>query len=140
MKIYNEDKTKVLSKEECDIENGYFIEEKIITGHRSNLMEKIINIDGSESVTQYPEADIKESILVYKPFSEKDKYDREKVELERWFETEYREMFEKCTRRISLGTNMSDGLDPRLKLNQLYTEAENKANRINQLKTLINKL
>ena len=47
-------------------------------------------------------------------------------------------MFEKCTRRISLGILMRDGSDPKLILSQLYAEAEAKANRINQLENLIN--
>lgn len=140
MKIYNESKTQLLTEEQCDLTKGYFVEEEIITGTRPSLVETIVNPDGSKTTTQYDSLEIKERILIYKLFTTKDVYEREKLDLEKWFETEYREQFEKCTRRIALGVAMRDGTNPQVLLNTLYAQAEANANRINELQTLINNL
>mgnify|MGYP006960459571 CR=1 FL=1 len=114
MRIFNESKTIELTKEQCDFARGYLKEEKI-------------EINGNEEI-----------ILVYTPYSQKELYLKEKQELQYWFATEYREMFEKCTRRIVLGKTLRDGTDPNLKLQELYSKAEINAERINQLESLIN--
>ena len=104
------------------------------------MVETIVNPDGSKTTTQYDSLEIKERIMIYKLFTTKDVYEREKLDLEKWFETEYREQFEKCTRRIALGVAMRDGTNPQVLLNTLYAQAEANANRINELQTLINNL
>ena len=58
----------------------------------------------------------------------------ERYELENWFCGEYKEMYEKCKRKIDLGLKLRDGSDPRVKLNALYAEAEIKADRLHKLK------
>ena len=140
MNIYDETKSIVLTKEQCDLTKGYLRPEKKIVGYRPSLIEKTINSDGSITTKTYNKLEIEEDILVYKHYTQKQLYANEKQNLEYWFDTEYREMLEKCTRRISLGISMRDGSDPKLKLSQLYAEAETKANRINQLKNLIKNL
>ena len=137
MRTFNEDKTKEMSKEECSNENGYFTEETIVTGHRPSLMEIVENKDGSKSTTTYDSLDITETVLIYKPFTAKDRYDREIYLLENWFNNEYKELYEKCKRKIDLGLKLRDGSDPKETLNALYAEAESKADRIHRLKELI---
>lgn len=138
MRIFDVTKTRELSEEECDKEKGYFGEEEIVVGHRPSLIETIQNPDGSVTTTKHSSLEITERILIYKPFTKKDIYEKEISDLEKWFETEYREMFEKCSRKIALGVAMRDGSDPRTKLSELYAQAETKSNRINQLKQQIN--
>lgn len=140
MIIYDETKSIVLTKEQCDLAKGYLYPEKKVIGYRPSLIEKTINSDGSITTKTYNKLEIEEDILVYKPYTQKQLYVNEKQDLEYWFDTEYREIFEKCTRRISLGILMRDGSDPKLILSQLYSEAETKANRINQLENLIKNL
>lgn len=136
MRIFNEDKTKELTREECSNDLGYFVEETIITGHRPSLVEVVENEDGSKSTTTYDSLDITETILIYKLFTDKDRYDREKYLLEYWFNNEYKEQFEKCTRKIALGIKLKDGSDPHERLAELYEEAETKSARINELDRL----
>lgn len=112
MRIFNETKTIELTKEQCDLTKGYFKEEQV--------------------------AGTNEYILIYIPYNTKQLYLREKESIEYWFVTEYREMFEKCTRRINLGVTMRDGQDPHIVLNTMYSQAESNANRINELENLIN--
>lgn len=138
MNIYDETKSVILTESQCDLTKGYFRPDKKVVGYRPSLIEKTINSDGSVTTKTYNKLEIEEDILVYKPYTQEQLYANEKQDLEYWFDTEYREMFEKCTRRISLGISMRDGSDPKLKLSQLYAEAETKANRINELKALIN--
>ena len=116
---------------------GYFVEETIITGHRPSLVEVVENEDGSKSTTTYDSLDITETILIYKLFTDKDRYDREKYLLEYWFNNEYKEQFEKCTRKIALGIKLKDGSDPHERLAELYEEAETKSARINELDRLM---
>ena len=138
MRIFDVTKTRELSEAECDKEKGYFSEEEIIVGRRPSLIETIQNPDGSVTTTKHNSLEITERILIYKPFTTKDVYEKEIRDLERWFETEYREMFEKCSRKITLGVTMRDGSDPKITLSQLYAQAETNSNRINQLKQYIN--
>lgn len=140
MKIYNETKTQLLNESECDLENGYLSDDIIITGQRPNLIETKNNPDGSVSSTVYNSTDITEKILVYKSFTLKEKYERELSELEKWFLTEYREMFEKYTRKVTLNRVMKNGISPQTALSDLYDFAETKSDRINQLRILISNL
>ena len=57
-----------------------------------------------------------------------------------WFETKYREIFEKCTRKISMGLKMKDGSEPVIKLQELYALAETNANRINEIEKILKTL
>ena len=113
MRIFNETKTIELTREQCDFTRGFLKEEKLSGG---------------------------EIVLIYKLYTTKELYINEKSNLEFWFETEYREMFEKCTRKINLGILTRDGENPQQVLNNLYAQAEAKANRIHELKILIQSL
>ena len=78
-----------------------------------------------------------EEIQVYIPYSQRELYQIEKGNLENWFDSEYKELYEKCKRKIDLGLKLRDGSDPKDTLNALYAEAESKADRIHTLKGLI---
>lgn len=78
-------------------------------------------------------------ILVYVLYTESELLENERQEVEDWFNTEYREQFEKCTRRSYLGIKMSDGSDPKEALDKLYLQAEEKASRIREIKDTIKK-
>lgn len=138
MRIFNETKSIELVENQCDLSKGYLKPEKLKTGERQSIVEEKVNLDGTITAVTHPAVAIEEDILVYVPYTQKQLYIKEKQELEHWFETEYREMFEKCSRKIALGLTMRDGSDPRTKLSQLYTQAETNSNRINQLKQFIN--
>ena len=137
MRIFDVTKTRELSEAECDKEKGYFSEEEIIVGHRPSLIETIQNPDGSVTTTKHNSLEITERILIYKPFTTKDVYEKEIRDLERWFETEYREMFEKCIRRVQLNKLMSDNSDPNEILLGIYEKAERNALKIRTLKEKI---
>ena len=111
MKIYNEAKTQILTEDQCDLQQGFFNEEYILN-----------------------EFGIHETVLIYKLYTEEELRKIEIRKIEKWFETEYRETYEKCTRRIALGILMRDGSTPQQVLSNLYNQAEINANRINQLK------
>lgn len=102
MKILNETKTMVLQEAQCDMKKGYLKPDKIKVGERLSLIEQKSNSDGSVSTTKYPTLNIEEDILVYVPYTQNQLNKKEKQELEHWFETEYKEQFEKCTRKIAL--------------------------------------
>lgn len=137
MRIFDVTKTRELSEAECDKEKGYFSEEEIIVGRRPSLIETIQNPDGSVTTTKHNSLEITERILIYKPFTTKDVYEKEIRDLERWFETEYREMFEKCIRRVQLNKLMSDNSDPNEILLGIYEKAERNALKIRTLKEKI---
>ena len=113
MRIFNENKTIELTEQDCDLTKGYLKEDYVTNG------------------------EVQELIYVYTPFTQKQMYMKEADELRYWFENEYKEMFEKCSRKIALGIQMRDASDPRVKLNELYSQAETKANRIHELKEYI---
>lgn len=113
MRIFNENKTIELTEQDCDLTKGYLKEDYVTNG------------------------EVQELIYVYTPFTQKQMYIKEADELRYWFENEYKELFEKYSRKIALGINLRDGADPRVKLNELYSQAETKANRIHELKEYI---
>ena len=113
MRIFDITKTIELTKEQCDLTKG-------------RLKESTILI-----------ADKEEYIWVYTPYTQKELFENEINEIKYWFENEYREIFEKCSRKIAIGINLRDGSDPKTTLNDLYTQAEIKSNRIHQLEDII---
>lgn len=114
MRILNESKILSMTLEECDLTKGYFKEELIKNG------------------------DNEEIVKIYKLYTQKQLYEKEMDTLKYWFEGEYRDKYLQYTRKIALGKKMFDGSDPFLKLNQLYNEAEQKEERMETLKRLIN--
>lgn len=115
MKIYDEQKSKQLEFNECDFTKGY-------------LLDDVIEINGK-----------KESIMMFKQYSPKELLKIEIDSLKSWFQFEYRELFEKCIRRISLGVSMRDGSDPNEILKKLYKDAEDMADRITKLENELEK-
>ena len=113
MRIFDETKTQELTFDQCDLNLGALFN------------DLIQNEDGVEE------------IQVYKPFTATQLLQMEKSNLENWFNTDYKELFEKCKRKIDLGLNLRDGTSPQERLNALYAEAESKADRIHVLKGLI---
>lgn len=109
MRIFDESVEKELTQEQCDLNKGTF--------YQSYLDN--------------------EEIQVYVPYTERELNQIEKGNLENWFDSEYKELYEKCKRKIDLGLKLRDGSDPRETLNALYAEAESKADRIHRLKELI---
>jgi len=137
MKIYNESKTEILNMSDCDLENGYFTEEEIIVGERPSLKEQKQNENGSVTTVVHQNLEVRERILIYKVRTSREKNERAIYELENWFENEYREKYEKFTRKIAMNMLLKDGSDPKIKLNQLFLTAETKANQISELKKLL---
>lgn len=113
MKIYLEDLKTEIKEEQCDPKKGMIV---------------CVKFDENGN-----------PVLVYKLYSKKELLKFEKEDIERWFETEYREKFEKCTRRIQMGIQMSDGTNPKDILEKLYSEAEEKASKIRELEDQIAK-
>lgn len=140
MKIYDQSKTNLLNKKDCDLQNGKLVEDYIILGKRPSNIEKVINPDNSVTITQYENENIVEKIYVYIPYTQKEKMVRELNDLELWFLKDYREIFEKCMRKISLQLLMKNGETPQQKLSELYLEAETKSARISELKNIIQTL
>ena len=140
MKIYDQSKTNLLNKNDCDLQNGKLVEDYIILGKRPSNIEKVINPDNSVTITQYENENIVEKIYVYIPYTQKEKMVRELNDLELWFLKDYREIFEKCMRKISLQLLMKNGETHQQKLSELYLEAETKSARISELKNIIQTL
>lgn len=113
MRIFDETETIKLNEKDCDMKLGC-------------LLGKMITINGKQ-----------EQIFIYHKFTKKQLIENEVSELKYWFETEYKEMFQKYNRKITLGLTMKDGSDPKEGLKQLYLQAEKNANRINELNKLM---
>lgn len=139
MEIYNILKNKKLSPLDYDITKGYLKEDKLLVGERPELIAEKINLDGTKETTAYPSRNIEQDILIYIPYNDVQLLMNEKQELECWFETTYKEMFEKCTRKISLNIKMHDNSDPKETLDKLYIDAEKKAARIREIRKLVDK-
>ena len=107
MKIYLEDLETEIEEKDCDINKG-----------------RIVCFGFNEK---------NEPTLVYQLFTKKELKMYEIEDIENWFETEYREISEKCTRRIAMGIKMTDGADPKETLDKLYLLAEEKASQIRAL-------
>lgn len=136
MRIFDKDLKNEIKREDCDFSLGRFVEQEIVVGKRDSL-EETKQENGYDTLLVYDNDEIRELVLVYKPYTE---FELKQVELDRlkiWFITEYRELFEKCTRRIQLGIKMSDGSDPNKVLETIYATAEKNASRIRELEKFI---
>lgn len=133
MKIYNAEKTRILSETEIDTTKGYIIDDKILVGKTENSYN-IEEIPNGRKVTFKPEQNIYENIKVYIPYSKQSSILDQIEELEDWFNIYYRHWFEKCSRKIAIGATLSDGTDPNVKLKELYMIAENKAQLLHNLR------
>lgn len=93
MKIYNAEKTRILSETEIDTTKGYIIDDKILVGKTENSYN-IEEIPNGRKVTFKPEQNIYENIKVYIPYSKQSSILDQIEELEDWFNIYYRHWFE----------------------------------------------
>lgn len=91
------------------------------------MIEVIYNADGT---TFQREIEAPEGI-------DKEVYINEMFELKTWFDTYYKEHFEKYIRLIALGKLTDEQTDPQIKLTQLYETAETNRIRIQELENLL---
>ena len=156
MKVYNKEKTQILS--EYDLTKGYLIEDTIIINqpeipaveeqfHYETIKEyenggkdvkKVIDVAGIE---YQPAKTYAEEIYVYIPYTPnelaKQKAYQEIQELKEWFDVEYARKEQKYRRLHSLGKLTDEDKDPYNKLIKLYNEAEIKRARIQELERLL---
>ena len=133
MKIYNLDKTQILNEDSINLNLGYLKDDQIVIGETktSIVTEKIS--EGTKTIVTPGEL-IYEKIKIYVLFSPEELIKNQISDIENWFETEYREKLEEYSRKVAIGTMLSDGTNPAIKLNDLYSEAEAKANQLDTLK------
>ena len=156
MKVYNNEKTQILT--EYDLAKGYLIEDTITINqpeiqaveeqyHYETIKEyenggkdvkKVVDVAGVE---YQPAKTYEEEIYVYVPYTPdelaKQKAYQEIQELKEWFDVEYARKEQKYRRLHSLGKLTDDGKDPYNELISLYSEAEIKRARIQELEVLI---
>ena len=147
MKIYDQTKTQIL--ENPDLEKGYLINDKIlvqiIPAQEEKFhyemkkqypnggcdMKKVIDIEGKKESRVY------EDIKIYIPYTQIEQYQKEFASLKSWFEEKYAYKEQKYRRLITLGKCDDDGESASVKLSNLYNEAEQKRQRIQELESLI---
>ena len=156
MKVYNKEKTQILP--EYDLTKGYLIEDTITINqpeiqavaeqfHYETIKEyenggkdvkKVVDVAGVE---YQPAKTYEEEIYVYIPFTtnelEKQKAQQEYQELKEWYDIVYARKEQKYRRLHSLGKLTDEGKDPYDELINLYSEAEIKRARIQELEVLI---
>ena len=156
MKVYNKEKTQILS--EYDLSKGYLIEDTITINqpeiqaveeqfHYETIKEyenggkdvkKVVDVAGVE---YQPAKTYAEEIYVYIPYTTnelaKQKAQQEIQELKEWFDVEYARKEQKYRRLHSLGKLTDEDKDPYNKLIKLYNEAEIKRVRIQELERLL---
>lgn len=112
MLIWNESLTEQIELETCDWDNGY-----------TDIKEK----DG-------------EKYIVYKTFTPAERKQLIIDEIKAWFFDVYRYKNEKYTRLVALKKKDDDGVEASEKLHDLYIEAEEKREQIQELEKEIKKL
>ena len=156
MKVYNKEKTQILT--EYDITKGYLIEDTITINqpeipaveeqfHYETIKEyenggkdvkKVVDKAGIE---YQPAKTYEEEIYVYIPYTTnelaKQKAQQEYQELKEWFDIVYARKEQKYRRLHSLGKLTDEGKDPYDELINLYSEAEIKRARIQELERLL---
>ena len=144
MKIYNEDKTKIL--ENVDLKLGHLVGDRIIISEEQqeefHYEEKHYDNGGVAKYKiidkPYKEAEY-EQINVYVLYTEKELVQNKLNDLTNWFNTKYREYNEMLSRRERLGITDEIIDDFRVKtyhnLNELDLEAEEVAREIRELKS-----
>ena len=156
MKVYNKEKTQILT--EYDLTKGYLIEDTITINqpeipaveeqfHYETIKEyenggkdvkKVVDVAGVE---YQPAKTYEEEIYVYIPYTPnelaKQKAQQEFNELKEWFDTEYARKEQKYRRLHSLSKLTDEGKDPYQELIILYSEAEVKRARIQELERLL---
>lgn len=156
MKVYNKEKTQILT--EYDLTKGYLIEDTITINqpeiqaveeqfHYETIKEyenggkdvkKVVDVAGVE---YQPAKTYEEEIYVYIPYTPnelaKQKAQQEYQELKEWFDVEYARKEQKLRRLHTICKMTDDGKDPYQELIILYSEAEIKRARIQELERLL---
>ena len=156
MKVYNKEKTQILP--EYDLTKGYLIEDTITINqpeiqaveeqfHYETIKEyenggkDVKKVVDKAGVEYQPAKTYEEEIYVYIPFTtnelEKQKAQQEFQELKEWYDIVYARKEQKYRRLHSLGKLTDEGKDPYDELINLYSEAEIKRARIQELEVLI---
>ena len=156
MKVYNKEKTQILP--EYDLTKGYLIEDTITINqpeiqaveeqfHYETIKEyenggkDVKKVVDKAGVEYQPAKTYEEEIYVYIPFTtnelEKQKAQQEYQELKEWYDIVYARKEQKYRRLHSLGKLTDEGKDPYDELINLYSEAEIKRARIQELEVLI---
>ena len=156
MKVYNKEKTQILT--EYDLTKGYLIEDTITINqpeipaveeqfHYETIKEyenggkDVKKVVDKAGVEYQPAKTYEEEIYVYIPFTtnelEKQKAQQEYQELKEWYDIVYARKEQKYRRLHSLGKLTDEGKDPYDELINLYSEAEIKRARIQELEVLI---
>ena len=158
MKVYNKEKTQILT--EYDLTKGYLMQDTITINqpeipaveeqfHYETIKEyenggkdvkKVVDVAGVEF---QPAKTYEEEIYVYIPYTPeelaKQKAEQEYQELKEWFDTYYAQHEQKYRRLHSLSKLTDESKDPYDELINLYSEAEIKRARIQELEALIGK-
>lgn len=156
MKVYNKEKTQILP--EYDLTKGYLIEDTITINqpeiqaveeqfHYETIKEyenggkDVKKVVDKAGVEYQPAKTYEEEIYVYIPFTtnelEKQKAQQEFQELKEWYDIVYARKEQKYRRLHSLGKLTDEGKDPYDELINLYSEAEIKRARIQELERLL---
>ena len=156
MKVYNKEKTQILT--EYDLTKGYLIEDTITINqpeiqaveeqfHYETIKEyenggkDVKKVVDKAGVEYQPAKTYEEEIYVYIPFTtnelEKQKAQQEFQELKEWYDIVYARKEQKYRRLHSLGKLTDEGKDPYDELINLYSEAEIKRARIQELERLL---
>lgn len=133
MKIYNLEKTQILNESEINPNFGYLKDDSKIIGKTESAFVTEESENGNKT-TFIPEKVQYEKIKVYIPYTQKEMKENQISELEEWFERDYRYLYEKYTRKIAMGLLNKDGSNPTIKLNELYSVAESKAQILHSLR------
>ena len=156
MKVYNKEKTQILP--EYDLTKGYLIEDTITINqpeiqaveeqfHYETIKEyenggkDVKKVVDKAGVEYQPAKTYEEEIYVYIPYTtnelEKQKAQQEFQELKEWYDIVYARKEQKYRRLHSLGKLTDEGKDPYDELINLYSEAEIKRARIQELERLL---
>lgn len=147
MRIFNQDKTKELNN--YDETKGYLIADKILLKH----IDKVEEQGHYETIKEYAnggkdivyiidkpavmEKDIYEDIKVFIPYTKNELIVNEINNIKGWYENYYSQHEQKYRRLHLLNRLTNNGKDPYNELINLYSEAEDKRARIQELERLL---
>ena len=115
---------------------GYFKEKQIIKGY--NEYDREIKDDNGELLyTEHIKEPIIENIKTYVEYTNIDLLNNELSTLKQWYDEDYTKNEQKLRRLHTLGKLTDEGKDPYNELINLYSEAEIKRARIQELERLL---
>lgn len=148
MEVYNKEKTQVLTS--YDIEKGRIVSDTIdiiipeikavekqshyeVVAEYPNGGKDVKEVVDVEPVEYVPAHTEKKEIQVYIPYTESELASFEINKLKQWFNDYYTIHEQKYRRLNTLGLKTDDGVEPLDELKKLYTEAEEKRKKIQEL-------